>query len=640
MDGAVYGAYDTSSFTYKFLLSGIHKIRVFVVDANNITSDTTSDSVLVKRGIPVIKSFTADSAVYIKEAMRFTVNAMDSAGSSIDSFYVSFDNGTTYRQSASASFDTVFATAGTRYVRAVVKNSRSFFSDTLKDSIAVHAGAPEVTSVIVDTATGSIYVFDNRKITVKAKDSHGRIDSIRISWGTLPETKHAAGDSAVFTHSFGISDTGLKSLSVRAINNAGIYADSIYSIKVRLAKPLITGIVSDSAVTRIFVDDPVTFSVSVNDTNGTVDSISLDNGNGTFGVYQKMTGTPYSFSRTFLRSEAGARTIRAIVKDNDGLTSDTLSFTVNVRSGAPVIDSVRIDTTGNNLFVKDVRSYKVYASDTNGAIRKIYASWNNGSTADDSVTVSSGYGVITHAYDTAISGSRTIKFWAKDDDTLTSDTLKEAIVVRLAAPMLWGDARATTGDTTWVIVNNGVGTLYPVHINHYDTNGTIANYYWNETSSSLGRMTTSDTIMRNVSASELIVPFNMWIYCRDDDSLLRGGKFVVFADSVPPAPQVSHIAGTDSITIYWSGKDAKDGDSTQYRILLKEGGEPDSTATPSDLLSDWKRGYEIDTDMGYDYKYKIKLTASNPKQKYYYQVHARDARRSVTTSGGNHSFSY
>jgi hypothetical protein len=203
--------------------------------------------------------------------------------------------------------------------------------------------------------------------------------------------------------------------------------------------------------------------------------------------------------------------------------------------------------------------------------------------------------------------------------------------------MLWGDARATTGDTTWVIVNNGVGTLYPVHINHYDTNGTIANYYWNETSSSLGRMTTSDTIMRNVSASELIVPFNMWIYCRDDDSLLRGGKFVVFADSVPPAPQVSHIAGTDSITIYWSGKDAKDGDSTQYRILLKEGGEPDSTV-PADILSDWKRGYKASDDSHYAYMIKFKVAHS--VNNYYYQVHARDARGSVTVCTPGHNFSF
>jgi hypothetical protein len=634
-DGSAYTSYDTSSFSYKFSLPGMHKIRVFVVDANNITSDTTSDSVLVKRGVPVIKSFTADSTVYIKEAMRFTINAMDSAGSSIDSFYVSFDSGVTYRQSASASFDTVFATAGTRYVRAVVKNSRSFFSDTLKDSITVKAGAPEVTSVSVDTATGSIFVYDSRKITVKAKDSHGRIDSIRISWGALPETKHAAGDSAVFTHSFGISDTGLKSLSVRAINNAGIYADSIYSIKVRLAKPLITGIVSDSAVTRIFINDPITFTLSVSDTNGTVDSISLDNGSGVFGGYAAAVGNTYQFSRKFTRSEAGAKMIRAIVKDDDELTSDTLGFAVNVRSGASVIDSVRIDTTDNNLFVKDVRKYSVYVSDTNGIIRKIYVSWNNGSTADDSVTVSSGYGVMTHAYDTAISGSRTIKFWAKDDDTLTSDTLKDPVVVRLAAPVLWGDK----GDTVWVVVNKGYGSYY-YRPNHYDTNGVIDTFYFG-----LNNDINSATAKYRVDSSAITVDaanihngnLFRYIWGRDDDSLTRGGKFVVFADSVPHAPSVHDVEGTDSITIYWSGKDAKDGDSTQYRILLKEGGEPD-TATSSDLLSGWKRGYKASDDSHYAYMIKFKVAHS--VNNYYYQVHARDARGSVTVCTPGHNFSF
>jgi len=56
-----------------------------------------------------------------------------------------------------------------------------------------------------------------------------------------------------------------------------------------------------------------------------------------------------------------------------------------------------------------------------------------------------------------------------------------------------------------VIVNNGVGTLYPVHINHFDTNGTIVNYYWNEADASLGRMTATDTIMRPFSAGDLVV---------------------------------------------------------------------------------------------------------------------------------------
>jgi hypothetical protein len=305
-----------------------------------------------------------------------------------------------------------------------------------------------------------------------------------------------------------------------------------------------------------------------------------------------------------------------------------------------VIDSVRIDTAGNNLFVKDVRSYKVYASDTNGIVGKIYVSWNNGSTADDSMTVSSGYGVITHAYDTAMSGSRTIRFWAKDDDTLTSDTLKDPVVVRLAAPVLWGDN--LTKDTIWTIINNGYGINYNAHINSYDTNGTIVQYYWSDAGSfdvNTATKTNDSIYSRFIGINDVNNGFPIWIYGRDNDSLTRGGKFVVFADSVPPAPQVSHIAGTDSITIYWSGKDAKDGDSTQYRILLKEGSEPDSTDT-ADILSDWKRGYEIDTDMGYDYKYKFKLTTSSPKQKYYYQVYARDARGSVTVCTPGHNFSF
>jgi hypothetical protein len=97
--------------------------------------------------------------------------------------------------------------------------------------------------------------------------------------------------------------------------------------------------------------------------------------------------------------------------------------------------------------------------------------------------------------------------------------------------------------------------------------------------------------------------------------------------------------GTDSITIYWLGKDAKDLNQTQYRVLLHDGSEPDSSV-PADILSNWKAGYRVSDDSGYDYMYRFKLTADTPKHLKYYQVHARDARGSISPSTTGHTFSY
>ena len=93
MDSAAYTAYDTSVFFYTFSTQGRHIAGIYAVDANGMVSDTVEKTIIVRHGTPVVKSFTADSTVYIKETRRFTVSAMDSAGSGLDSFYVSYDNG-------------------------------------------------------------------------------------------------------------------------------------------------------------------------------------------------------------------------------------------------------------------------------------------------------------------------------------------------------------------------------------------------------------------------------------------------------------------------------------------------------------------------------------------------------------------
>jgi hypothetical protein len=88
----------------------------------------------------------------------------------------------------------------------------------------------------------------------------------------------------------------------------------------------------------------------------------------------------------------------------------------------------------------------------------------------------------------------------------------------------------------------------------------------------------------------------------------------------------------DSITIYWKGKDTRDGDGTQYRVLVHEGSEPDPART-EDVLSDWRNGYRVsDKPVIYDFMYRFKIPPNNPEKIYYYQVHARDARGSVGKS--------
>jgi len=116
------------------------------------------------------------------------------------------------------------------------------------------------------------------------------------------------------------------------------------------------------------------------------------------------------------------------------------------------------------------------------------------------------------------------------------------------------------------------------------------------------------------------------------DSLTRDGRFIVFADSIPPVPTVYAVASTGNpVTIYWSGKDAKDGAKTEYKIIAKDGSNPDEN---SDIVVDFRSGdtFASGSLESYDYSYAFTPTSHSPKHTYYYQVIARVARLATMES--------
>jgi len=55
----------------------------------------------------------------------------------------------------------------------------------------------------------------------------------------------------------------------------------------------------------------------------------------------------------------------------------------------------------------------------------------------------------------------------------------------------------------------------------------------------------------------------MAVFGKDDDGNVSGDTFWLFPDARRPAPTINAVAGTDSVMIYWLGKDVKDGNMTQ-----------------------------------------------------------------------------
>lgn len=237
-----------------------------------------------------------------------------------------------------------------------------------------------------------------------------------------------------------------------------------------------------------------------------------------------------------------------------------------------------------------------------------------------------------------------IIYWVRDNDTIMSIASKDTtFTVRLAPPVLWGDN--PTKDTVWTIINNGVGN-YAIHINSRDTNGIIGKYIWNFTSAldSTTLYSTPDSQYTKLfTGNDINKSLDMWIYGRDDDGLMRGGHFVVFADSAPRP-----IVGTYNSAVHqfqWSGIDAIDSLSTMYRILVKKGTQLGASDTTAQFIAkDWTAG----SDPAFSY------TATNPlpftwvftppqgSGLYYFQIIARDKRGSISAlplSGAN-VFSY
>jgi hypothetical protein len=611
------------SIRHLFAAPGADTVIVRCRDADGLMSVSADTFVVtVSRGRPTVLPGFTDS-VFIHDTRQYTVRGADPNGS-IVLRGVSWESGQAFEMRPDSIFSHAYATAGLKVVRMFAVDTDANSSDTLTDSVFVKLAKPAATPLFSD----SVWIRDTVAYKLRGIDPNGGIISWAICW-QAGQPFEIRSDS-VFKHTYAIA--GVYMVSAYVVDDDSISSDTVVkSVHVKLGKPVVLSITPDSS---IFINDARQFSIVTFDSNGTVDSIAIDNGSGSFGGFVKTINGAVTINRRFSRAEAGSRIIKAIAKDNDGVLSDTAKSAATVQLGAPVVDSIKIaNVTGNNFFVKDNNAFRIYVTDPNGTLKKIYAAWNNGSTPDDSVTVNiskSGYGEISHSYDTTMSGNRTVKFWAADDDTIMSVSSKDTTILeRLGAPVIWGDG--LTKDTVWVIIDSGVGRNYPIRIQHYDTNGTMANYFWNEAGPSLGRSTTTDTIQRNFGANEVNSGFSYWIYGRDDDGFTRGGKFVVYADSAPPKPETYPDPAVDSVTIYWKGKDAKEGNQTEYLILLRENADPD-TLNSADIISNWRIGYSISDDNTYDFMYRFKMVDNVPNKMFRYRVLARDKRLSISRS--------
>ena len=584
----------------------------------------------VSGGLPVIDTaYTDTNWSYINDTVRLVQSAydvngnitalqVDTNGDSESDIVVSGLNGPAVIDTV----ELVFPHPGVYGIRVCAVDddfqSSAWYS---AGSVTVDAGIPRVIGLLPDT----VWIYDSTVYTIAAIDNGSIVD---YAWSQNAVDYISLGEVNTFTHSF--CDSGYQYVYVRVTDNDGnvspVHKDSVYVV---YGAPVIDGVDLDT----VWVFDTNTYTFNFHDVNGSVERMEVDWGDGSKAEVNDISGTSHALEHSYAVSGDTSYLLLVTVIDNDSIMV-TGSFIVYVLPGEPSVDSIWIDTTGNNLFVVDNRKYHVRASDPNGYVRKVYFSIDGDSIAESTVVIPYNSALVDtfiwNSWEVTNSGAHTLRYWVEDEDGVFSTNRDTSVYVRLCTPVLWGD----DGDTTWVVVDSGAGENYTLHINCFDTNGVFTRFYWHEAAtfdSASGSCVKTDDSARTrlIGALEVNNGWQSWIYGRDDDGLLGGGRFVVYADSVPP--MVTGLSadmqdGGDSVRLMWGLQlDRKDSIDTEIKIMIKysDNGDPDST------LVDFTPAGEFRVTGGNKRYFKFKKVQSGDIR---WRVVLRDKRGSETGS--------
>ena len=470
-------------FDTTFTDVGIVHFRVLCSSARGDLAQTAAlRTVRVSRGLPCVDSMSLAHRdnLFINDTAKFHVAAHDSNGTlALLHVFYNADTAATFIVSSTPDVDTVVSLVLPSQpgmyalsIMAVDNENNVSAAAVLGDSISIQLGRPQVQKVTPDTS----WVNDDVQYRIFAQDDN------------LPAGKHftffvrfdasgafqSLGTDSLFRHAF--TTGGVKTFECFVVDDDGVASDTaIESVYIDNGEPHITGIRTDTALSRIYVNDPVTYTLTVTDPNDSTVNVWVSwNGDTVPEIDRSEKKGTVGIAHAFTSEDTGVVTIRFRVTDPDGMRFDT-SFTVTVQSGAPTVDGITLDTCSGCAYVADALPFTVSAHDTNGVLRMIYLAWNGGNTAQDSIAVSGNVKSIAtgirHTFAISQGGSRTVRAWAVDEDGVLSARIERLFSIRYGTPVVTKD----TADTFWINDDNAV------EITSSDTNGHIIKRWvdWN-----------------------------------------------------------------------------------------------------------------------------------------------------------------
>ena len=612
---------DSGILAFRFTNPGIDTVSVICEDRDGYTSDPDVFIVGVDSGVPIIDSIRPRS-VWINHSVIYTISAVD-PNDSIRYYYVQWEEGGDFKAHGHYEVTHRYTSDGSKQVRAYVVDHFGFSSDTLTDSIEVKLGRPKVNLEIPE----SVWYGDTVRCRVIGEDNDSIVKyGVCWNWNSGSKSFTVQRDS-IFTHVY--LDSGSFAVAGFVMDADNLTDTATATVRVKLGKPDILTIEASSDE-FVYIFDEVTFTVTGFDENDSVKTIMASwDGDEDFEVSIPARGNRAVFTHEFQLDAVGTADVRFRVVDPDGLVCDSI-FRIEVRSGAPVIDSVKPLVT----WVNDTTTIKISASDVNGTIIKRWVDWGNDGVWNDSSSVVDTF---SHVWDTTFGGENAyVRVKVMDNDSLTTTKLC-SVFVRLGRPVVgrsshtypdsiqWMDGADGDLDTMFYRFS-GMNTLVIVGAN--DTDGVVDSIFWYLNGSQTPNRKSSEKTLELLGKQST----KMTVRALDNNRLLSEPyTFWVYPDEPPPAPSLGAptIQG-DSVRLVWENADAKDGDSTHFQILC------DMNNPPTTVIKE----FGTCKKSGTEFYYWFKPPETGSSVRYRWRVRARDARGSEVNGDGTPYFDF
>jgi hypothetical protein len=343
---------DSVWHTFTVADTGWKTVKIRVQDDDGLNSEWQEKKILVKKGVPLIKSITVNkdtSRLFIGDSITFTVYVSDS-NANIDSMF--FFVGNTVIKSLAIDTTNIckllykFQKRDTILSKISIKvvDKTKFYSNS-DFPIRISSGCPKVESVTITNVTGNnLFVNDNNIYRIYVSDPNNSPSEIYAAWSynsapveSVSVISSGSSRYGEFSHKFDTLKSGFDTLRFWVRDQDSILSkEKDTTVLVRLGRPTLWGDKNDT-IWVLINNGYGNYNYKVNyfDTNGVIDTFY-------FGLTTNiLQASKYSVNYSSITIDAAnihnSLVTRYIwVKDDDKITSYFGRFVVYADSAPPM----------------------------------------------------------------------------------------------------------------------------------------------------------------------------------------------------------------------------------------------------------------------------------------------------------------